>query len=60
VLSGVFGRATVSFRVEEGDFEEVLEEERVRSRQGDTLSFVFGTSGILTVALSLVTSLAVN
>jgi hypothetical protein len=53
LLNEIFGRATVSFRLEEGGLEEVLKDERGRSRQGETVTFLFGISGIIVVALSL-------
>lgn len=60
LLNEIFGRATVSFRLEEGGLQEVLEDERGRSRQGETVTFLFGSSGIIVVALSLLFSLLIK
>jgi hypothetical protein len=60
LLNDIFGRATVSFRLEEGGLQEVLEDERGRSRKGETVTFLFGISGIIVVALSLLFSLLIK
>jgi hypothetical protein len=60
LLNEIFGRSTVSFRLEDGGLEEVLEDERGRSRRGDSVTFLFGISGIIVVALSFLVSLAVD
>ena len=60
LLNEIFGRSTVSFRLEEGGLEELLEDERGRSRRGDSVTFLFGISGIIVVALSFLVSLAVD
>jgi hypothetical protein len=60
LLNEIFGRSTVSFRLEEGGLDEVLEDERGRSRRGETVTFLFGISGIIVVALSFLVSFAVK
>ena len=52
----IFGRANMSFRMAEQTFDEALDEEKTRTQQGETMTYVFGTSGIIVVALSFILS----
>ncbi len=56
----IFGRATVSFRLEDGDLKDVLNQGRHHSRQGETTTFLFGISGIIVVALSFLISFSLR
>jgi sulfite exporter TauE/SafE len=56
----IFGRATISFRLEDGDLKDVLNQERRHSRQGETTTYLFGISGIIVVALSFLISFSLS
>lgn len=52
LVSEVFGRATLPFRANRQNLSQLLQDEQDRARQQDMLTYVFGVSGIIVVALS--------
>ncbi len=56
LIGEIFGRASMSFRMADRSFSEALDEEKTRTRQGETMTFLFGVSGIIVVALSFIVS----
>jgi hypothetical protein len=59
-LEGVFGRATLSSRSKDRNLDQVLEEQRERSQQGQTVAYLFGVSGVIIIALSLIVGFSVR
>jgi hypothetical protein len=54
LVGEIFGRTTVPFRLEGRSLDDVLAEERARSQRGGTITYLFGISGIIVVALSFI------
>lgn len=54
MFSDVINRSTVTMRSQEQSFEEIMQDARQRSKQGDTHTFLFGVSGMIVVALSFI------
>ena len=52
LISEVFGRSTVSFRLKDQTLEDMMEEQRKRSKKDDSLTYLFGVGGIIIVVLS--------
>jgi sulfite exporter TauE/SafE len=54
MFSDVINRSTVTMRSRDQSFEDIMQDARQHSEQGDTLTFLFGVSGMIVVALSFI------
>lgn len=54
MVADIFNRSTVSFRRGDRSFEDVLEEERDRSKRDDKITYQFGICGVIVIALSFI------
>lgn len=53
LISDVFGRSTVSFRLKDQTLEDVMEEEqRKRAKKDDSMTVLFGVGGVIIVVFS--------
>ncbi len=57
MFSDVVNRSTVTMRAKDQSFKDIVQETRERSEQGDTHTFLFGISGMISVALSFIIGL---
>lgn len=60
VFVKLFGRTTVSLRMEDGSFEGVLDEEGDHRQQGETTTLLFGINGVIIIVLSLIISFSMT
>ena len=60
LVSEIFSRATVTLRLEDPSFEDVLEEGRRQVQRGETATYLFGVSGAIIIVLSFIISLSVR
>ncbi len=54
MFNDIVGRSTVTMRAQDQSFEDIIQETRERSEQGDTYTFLFGISGMINVVLSFI------
>ncbi len=59
LIRDILSRTTLPFRLEERSLGDAMDEERDRHQQGETVTYLFGLSGIIVVALSFIISLYV-
>ena len=52
LVSELFGRSTVSYRLKDRTLEDVMEEQRKRAKKDDSLTYLFGFGGIIVIVLS--------
>ena len=56
LVSEIFSRSTVSFSSEDRNLEDILDEQREQVQRGETMTYLFGVSGIIVIALSFLIS----
>ena len=56
LVSEIFSRSTISFNAEDRSLEDILEERRGQVQRGETMTYLFGVSGIIVIALSFLIS----
>jgi len=56
LVSEIFSRSTISFSAEDRSLGDILEERRGQVQRGETMTYLFGVSGIIVIALSFLIS----
>lgn len=56
LVSEIFSRSTISFNAEDRSLEDILEERRGQVQRGETMTYLFGVSGIVVIVLSFLIS----
>jgi len=60
LIGDVFGRSTLSFRLKDQTLEDVMEEQRKRSKTGDSMTVLCGVGGMIIIALSFLIGFSVG